>query len=193
MLHWCIPRELGNLTRLRYLNREAEEGRTYNKVDDAKWIFGLSSLKYLFMDHVNFFGVNNVMQSLNKLHHLENVSLFGCNISSIPESLPFLNFTFLIVMDVRSNMFHNTSIQEWLVKIPHLHHLSMRYCEFTGTICSSVGNATSPQFLQLSNNKRIFGDMPREFGDLCNLQWLNLKGTFVRKSSEDFTDALCEI
>lgn len=63
-----IPHELGNLTRLRYLNLDAEEGRGYSKVDDAEWLSGLSSLEYLFMDHVNFSGVDNIMQSLNKLY-----------------------------------------------------------------------------------------------------------------------------
>ncbi|XP_039135859.1 receptor-like protein EIX2 [Dioscorea cayenensis subsp. rotundata] len=181
-----IPHELGNLTRLRYLNL----ANYYNKVDDAEWLSGLSSIRYFFMDHVNFSGVENIMQSLNKLRHLKNVSLFACRMNSIPESLPHLNFTSLTFMDIGLNMFDNTSIPEWLFRIPNLRELYMYYTGFTGAIPSSVGNATSLQFLSLAGNGGISGDMPSGFGDLCNLQRLLLGGTFVGKSlEEDFRDA----
>ncbi|KAH7667723.1 Non-specific serine/threonine protein kinase protein [Dioscorea alata] len=187
-----IPHEFGNLTGLRYLNLATYYKR--NKVDDAEWLSGLSSLRYLSMDGANFYGVNNVMQSLNKLRHLKNVYLNGCNMNSIPKSLPHLNFTSLTFMDIEFNMFDNTSIPmtmcipEWLFRIPNLRHLNMADCLLTGTIPSSVGNATSLQFLSLSGNSGIFGDMPRGFGDLCNLQQLDLSVTFVGKSLEDFRD-----
>ncbi|KAH7667709.1 Non-specific serine/threonine protein kinase protein [Dioscorea alata] len=181
-----IPHELGNLTRLRYLNL----ANYYNKVDDAEWLSGLSSLRYLSMDGANFYGVNNVMQSLNKLRHLKHVSLNDCSMNNIPKYLPHLNFTSLTFMDIVGNMFDNTSIPEWLFKIPNLRELYMYYNGFTGAIPSSVGNATSLQFLDLSENSRISGDMPREFGDLCNLQSLHLNHTFLGKSlEEDFRDA----
>ncbi|XP_039135941.1 receptor-like protein EIX1 isoform X2 [Dioscorea cayenensis subsp. rotundata] len=183
-----IPHELGNLTRLRYLNL-ATYGSSY-KVDDAEWLSGLSSLRYLFMDYVNFSGVNNIMQSFNKLPHLKNVSLVDCRMNNIPESLPHLNFTSLTFMDIGFNMFDYTSIPEWLFRIPNLRHLSMTNCGLTGTIPSSVGNATSLQFLALSGNEGISGDMPRGFGNFCNLLSLHLGGTFVGKSlEEDFRDA----
>ncbi|KAH7667699.1 Non-specific serine/threonine protein kinase protein [Dioscorea alata] len=186
-----IPHELGNLTRLRYLNLATyyyyEHGY---KVDDAEWLSGLSSLRYLSMDGADFYGVNNVMQSLNKLRHLKSVSLNQCSMNSIPESLPHLNFTSLTFMDIGWNMFDNTSIPEWLFRIPNLRELHMSINGFTGAIPSSVGNATSLQFLDLSYNEGISGDMPREFGDLCNLQSLNLDGTFIGKSlEEDFRGA----
>ncbi|KAH7667715.1 Non-specific serine/threonine protein kinase protein, partial [Dioscorea alata] len=185
-----IPHELDNLTRLRYLKLA-----TYCyyervlKVDDAEWLSGLSSLRYLSMDGVDFYGVNNVMQSLNKFRHLKNVSLSGCSMNSIPESLPHLNFTSLTSMHIGRNMFDNTSIPEWLFRIPNLRELYMYTTGFTGAIPSSVGNATSLQFLSLSGNKGISGDMPSGFGDLRNLQRLSLGGTFVGKSLEDFKDA----
>ncbi|KAH7667711.1 Non-specific serine/threonine protein kinase protein [Dioscorea alata] len=188
-----IPHELGNLTRLRYL-KLATSYYFYErllKVDDAEWLSGLSSLRYLSMDGVDFYGVNNVMQSLNKLRHLKSVSLVDCSMNIIPESLPHLNFTSLTFMNIERNMFDNTSISEWLFKIPNLRELYMYHDGFTGAIPSSVGNATSLQFLDLSENSGISGDMPREFGDLCNLQSLHLDDTFIGKSlEEDFRDAL---
>ncbi|KAH7667721.1 Non-specific serine/threonine protein kinase protein [Dioscorea alata] len=87
------------------------------------------------------------------------------SMNSIPESLPYLNFTSLTFMDIGSNMFHNTSIPEWLFRIPNLRHLSMTYCGFMGTIPSLVGNATSLQFLDLSYNKRISGKRLEDFRD----------------------------
>ncbi|XP_039135858.1 receptor-like protein EIX2 [Dioscorea cayenensis subsp. rotundata] len=183
-----IPHELGNLTRLRYLNLATDDGPGYN-VDDVEWLSSLSSLRYLFMDGASFFGVNNTMQTLNKLPHLKQVSLFDCSMNSIPESLPYLNFTSLVVMDIGFNMFDNTSIPEWLFRISKLQNLSMVACGFTGAIPSSIGKAKSLQFLDLSGNKGISGDMPRGFGDLCNLQSLRLGHTFLGKSLEDFKDA----
>ncbi|XP_039135861.1 receptor-like protein 12 [Dioscorea cayenensis subsp. rotundata] len=148
-----IPYELGNLTKLSYLNLANYD----NKVDDAEWLSGLSSLRY-FMN-------------------------------IIPESLPYLNFTSLSSVDIRFNKFDNTSIPEWLFRIPNLRHLTLTDCGFTGTIPSSIRNATSLQMLSLALNKGISGDIPRGFGDLCNLQELYLSGTFVGKSLEDFKDA----
>ncbi|XP_039135855.1 receptor-like protein EIX1 [Dioscorea cayenensis subsp. rotundata] len=182
-----IPHELGNLTRLHYLNL-ATNGVSY-KVDDAEWLSGLSSLRYLYMDGANISGVNNVMQSLNKLRHLKLVSLSNCSMNSIPESLRDLNFASLTFMDIGSNMFDNINIPEWFFRIPNLRELHMKECGLTGTIPSSVRNASSLQFLDLSYNGGISGDMPRGFGDLCNLQSLYLDGTFMGKSLDDFKDA----
>ncbi|XP_039136152.1 receptor-like protein EIX2 [Dioscorea cayenensis subsp. rotundata] len=181
-----IPDELGNLTKLRNLNLSSDEGL---KVNGAEWLSGLSSLRYLSIDGANFSGVNNVMQSLNKLHYLKLVSLFDCRMNRIPESFPNLNFSYLTFMDIGWNNFHNTCIPEWLFKIPNLRHLSMTDSGLIGNIPSSIGNATSLQFLDLSSNEGISGDMPRGFGDLCNLQSLHLDGTFMGKRLEDFRDA----
>ncbi|XP_039136153.1 probable LRR receptor-like serine/threonine-protein kinase At4g36180 [Dioscorea cayenensis subsp. rotundata] len=184
-----IPHELGNLTRLRYLNLASPE---LLKVDDAEWLSDLSSLRYLSMDGVDFSDVNNVMQSLNKLLHLEHVSMYDCSMHSIPESLPYLNFGSLAFMDISFNNFDKTmaSIPEWLFRIPNLRHLSMGNSGFAGAIPSSnIENTTSLQFLDLSFNEGVSGNMPRAFGDLCNLQSLDLSGTFMGKSLEDFREA----
>ncbi|XP_039135856.1 receptor-like protein EIX2 [Dioscorea cayenensis subsp. rotundata] len=181
-----VPHELGNLTKLRYLDLAINDRL---KVDDAEWLSGLSALRYLYMDHTNFSGVNNVMQSLNKLRHLKNASLFACSMNSIPESLPHLNFTSLTFMEIGWNMFHNMSIPEWLFRMPKLHDLYMEDNGLTGTIPCSIRNATSLQLLDLSWNRGMSGDMPREFGDLCNLQSIHLDGTFMGKRLEDFRDA----
>ncbi|KAH7667707.1 Non-specific serine/threonine protein kinase protein [Dioscorea alata] len=141
------------------------------------------------MDGANISGVNNIMQSLNKLHHLKLVSLSNCSMNSINERLRDLNFASLTFMDIGSNMFDNINIPEWFFRIPNLRELHMKECGLTGTIPSSVRNASSLQFLDLSYNGGISGDMPRGFGDLCNLQSLYLDGTFMGKSLEDFKDA----
>ncbi|XP_039135857.1 receptor-like protein EIX1 [Dioscorea cayenensis subsp. rotundata] len=183
----AIPHQLGNLTRLIYLDLATDYYEGVLKVDDAEWLSGLSSLRYLSMDGANFSGVNNVIQSLNKLQHLEHVSLLHCRVSNIPESLPHLNFTSLAFLNIGWNNFmFGTNIPEWLFRIPKLRFLNMIGCMLSGTLHSSVGNATSLQFLDLSLN--IFDDMPRGFGDLCNLRYLHL-GIFMGKSLEDFKDA----
>ncbi|KAJ0978431.1 hypothetical protein J5N97_013905 [Dioscorea zingiberensis] len=184
-----IPHELGNLTKLQYL--DLSYMINYIMVDDAEWLSGLSSLRTLILDRVNLSTVSNIMQSLNKLPYIKKVSLSDCQLKSLPQSFSHLNFTSLAIMDIRENNFENAniSIPEWLFRISSLRELYMTYCGLTGTIPSSVRNATSLEYLDLSHNEQMFGVMPREFGDLCNLHFLILDDTFLEQNLEDFKDA----
>jgi len=53
--------------------------------------------------------------------------------------------------------------------------------DLNGVIPSAMGNLTSLEFLNLSNNKfsRLYGNIPPELGNLTNLQELNLSNTAV--------------
>ncbi|KAM0948213.1 putative non-specific serine/threonine protein kinase [Dioscorea sansibarensis] len=158
-------------------------------VDDAAWLSHLSSLRYLNMHGVTLTGVTNIMHSLNNLPHLEEVYLRQCSMESLSQSVPGLNFTSLTIMDIGANNLDNTSIPDWLFRIPNLVILLMDICGFTGTIPSSVGNATKLEFLDLHMNMDISGDIPRELGNLCKIQQLYFGFTFSGQSLVDFEDA----
>ncbi|XP_039135863.1 receptor-like protein EIX1 [Dioscorea cayenensis subsp. rotundata] len=159
-------------------------------VDDATWLSHLSSLKYVTMNGVGLTRVTNIMQSINNLPHLEEVYLRQCSIDSLPQSIPNLNFTSLTIMDIGKNLLHNTSIPDWLFRIPNLVVLKMDWCGFNGTIPSSIGNATTLEFLDLQWNQYMSGDIPRELGNLCKIQQLNFGGyTFSGQSLVDFENA----
>ncbi|KAH7667743.1 Non-specific serine/threonine protein kinase protein [Dioscorea alata] len=182
-----IPHELSNLSRVEFLDL-SEHNETM--VDDAAWLSHLSSLRYLTMNGVTFTGVTNIMQSLNNLPHLEEVYLRQCSIESLPQSIPDLNFTSLTIMDIGENNLHNTSIPDWLFRIPNLVVLQMDSSGFTGTIPSSVGNATKLELLDLYWNMQMSGDIPRELGNLCKMQQLYVGAyTFSGQRLVDFEDA----
>ncbi|KAH7667741.1 Non-specific serine/threonine protein kinase protein [Dioscorea alata] len=182
-----IPHEISNLSRVEFLDL-SEHYETM--VDDAAWLSHLSSLRYLAMNGVALTGVTNIMQSLNDLPHLEEVYLRQCSIESLPQAFPDLNFTSLTIMDIGANNLDNTSIPDWLFRIPNLVLLQLDICGFIGTIPSSVGNATKLELLDLYGNMQMSGDIPRELGNLCKIQQLYFGGyTFSGQSLVDFEHA----
>lgn len=59
--------------------------------------------------------------------------------------------------------------------------LYLDFNELSGVVPPEMGNLTSLELLDLSNNKfsRLYGDIPPELGNLTNLQELNLNNTAV--------------
>ena len=77
-----IPHHLGNLTRLKVLDLSGNYffsfGRLY--ADNVQWVSSLLSLQHLDMSYINLTKALDVMQVLNTLQFLLNLSLDGCRI-----------------------------------------------------------------------------------------------------------------
>ncbi|KAK7263906.1 hypothetical protein RJT34_31505 [Clitoria ternatea] len=145
-----IPPSIGNLSLLQFLHLESYRGSMY--AENLRWVVGLVSLKQLDMKGVDLSLVGpDWLTPLNKIPSLTELYLRSCQLSGyIDQSLPSLNLTSLVVLDLSYN--HIVS------SIPHW-----------------VANITTLQHIDISHNG-LYGRIPLGFGDLLKLQYLNLRG-----------------
>ncbi|KAK2989947.1 LOW QUALITY PROTEIN: hypothetical protein RJ640_019345 [Escallonia rubra] len=124
------PPNLGNLSNLRHLDLSYSSD---SWAADLYWLSGLSSLEYLNMNFVNIsLATTHWLQAINMLPFLTELSLYGCQLTSLPPSLlPSSNLTSLSVLDLSENNF-NSSVPQWLFNISTLVDLGLGYCSVKG-------------------------------------------------------------
>lgn len=108
-----VPPHLGNLSSLRYLDL----GDVWNcYVSDLNWISRLSALEHLNLDRINLsLATTHWLHALNMLPSLSELHLSGCGLQ-LPHSLPYLNLTFLSILDLSENYFNSLVPQYLLCK-----------------------------------------------------------------------------
>ncbi|XP_023927591.1 receptor-like protein EIX2 [Quercus suber] len=176
-----IPPHLGNLSKLQYLDLNSNsvlfpEYFPFRRLEvkSLQWLVGLPSLKYLDMSLVNIGEVKpNWLQAVNMLPSLLELDLSGCGLVTLPQSISFINFTFLTVLDISHNMF-NTSIPLWLSNLTGLSTLNIGSNSLRGAIPNVFANLVSLRELDLSYNNYIEGQLPVGLGHLTNLSSLDL-------------------
>ena len=95
-----VPPHLGNLSNLRHLDlfawSHARQSCQDSWVSNINWLSGLSSLEYLNLGCVNLGkATTDWMQAVNTIPSLVELTLLGCQLSTFPQSLPFVNLTSL--------------------------------------------------------------------------------------------------
>ncbi|KAB2598484.1 receptor-like protein 12 [Pyrus ussuriensis x Pyrus communis] len=164
-----IPHKLGNLSSLRYLNLS-----NYNlKVDNLRWISGLSLLKHLDLSHVDLSKASDWLQVTNMLPSLAELIMFDCQLDQIPH-LPIANFTSLVVLDLSESYF-NSLMLRWVFSIKNLVSLRLSYCGFQGPIPSISQNITSLREIDLSSNSISLDPIPNSIQNMTGLKVLNLE------------------
>jgi hypothetical protein len=75
-----IPHQLGNLTRLVFLDLSYNN---FNKVESLSWLSRLPALKHLDLSTADLSGTTDWFQAINSLPSLHNLYLSGCGLSSV--------------------------------------------------------------------------------------------------------------
>ncbi|CAN6678527.1 unnamed protein product [Malus baccata var. baccata] len=114
-----IPHQLGNLSSLRYLDLSANYG---SKVENLKWLSGLSLLKHLDMSDVDLTRASHWLQVNTLPSLLVELHLSGCELYHMPSGIA--NLTSLKVLDLSSNQFNGT-IPHQLGNLSSLHYLDL--------------------------------------------------------------------
>lgn len=194
-----VPSFFRSLTKLTYLNLS---GATFGEGSDLKWVSSLTSLKYLDMGGIDLSKASSHwLQSVNMVPSLLELHLPLCQLLELPPSLPLINFTSLLVLDLSNNRF-NSTIPGWLFNLTALVELDLSSNNLQGQLSGDLGKLCNFQSLKLSANNfsgevidfinglsgcakstleildlgynKLTGNLPDSLGYLNNLRYLEL-------------------
>jgi Leucine-rich repeat (LRR) protein len=196
-----VPPQLGNLSRLQYLdlNSYSSSSNIYYiisfspwglEVKSLEWVVGFPSLRYLNLGYVNLEKVPHWLHSVNMLPSLVELHLVYCELASLPHSVSSNNLTLLSVLDLSHNNF-NSSIPHWFSNVSGLSTINLVDNSLRGAIPDGMGHLANLRSLELADNVLI-GKIPNSFSNLCNLQALNLRYTNISGEVVEFLDGLSQ-
>lgn len=164
-----LPPNIGNLSNLQYLDLSYQNLKEYQItkelwVSDLIWLPDLSSSRYLHLEGMKLSKVTNWLQVVNELPSLVELHPSNCQLN-FPQSLPFLNFTSLSILELSYDNF-NSQIPQWLFNISTLVTLNLRSSQLSGSI---------PKFPP---------------GKMCNLRRLDLAINGFSGEKEQFIQTL---
>ncbi|KAJ4822349.1 hypothetical protein Tsubulata_048140 [Turnera subulata] len=185
-----IPPHLGNLSGLLYLDLNSYSN---DRIDnELHWLSGLSLLKHLKIGNVELSKAEaHWLQAVNMLPSLLELHLPSCGLSTLPLSIPHVNFSSISVLDLSNNGFNN-STPPWLFNLSSLAHLDLNSNNLQDENLDEFARLNSLQYLDLSQNSFLGGKLSRTLGTLCNLRMLDLSANAISGEINDFIDGLSE-
>jgi Leucine-rich repeat (LRR) protein len=177
-----VPPQLGNLSRLQYLDLSSMGGDTYTT--DLSWLTRIPSIQYLILEGVNLSTVVDWPHIINMLPSLRVLRLSYCFLASANQSLPHLNLTNLEELDASGNSFDHPMVTSWFWNITSLRYLYLHHTSMYGQFPDALGDMTSLQVLELSVNSYYYDSekyriMTTDLKNLCNLEVLNLQSALL--------------
>ncbi|THG21378.1 probable LRR receptor-like serine/threonine-protein kinase At3g47570 [Camellia sinensis] len=171
-----IPTELGSLSRLGTL------ALSKNKLLGTipPFIGNLSSLSILSLSECNLHG--KIPAELTRLQGLIHVWLRGNNLSGkVPSGL--YNVSTIILLSVSVNLLEGNIPPDIGFTLPNLKFLYFSQNLFTGTLPTSLSNASELEDIFFPAND-FSGTMPTDLGKLRGLRWI---GVFQNRLQDDLT------
>lgn len=142
----------------------------------------------------------------------------ACGVSGITQSLPFVNFTNLAILDLSMNSF-NTIIPNWFLNLSNLVHVDMNSADFHRPIPVKLGsNLQNLRCLDLSLNNnltadcsmllrggwrrieyfdvaanQVYGELPASIGNFTSLVELNFFSNLIQGGVPSSIGKLCNL
>ncbi|KAM5552267.1 receptor-like protein EIX2 [Rosa sericea] len=179
-----IPSSLGNLSNLNYLDLGSSD---YLSSKNLNWLSHLSSLKYLNLRGVNLSSTGvSWLHEVNMLPSLLELHLSSCEIggNQLPLSMPTINFTSLLVLDMSWNSI-NFSYPKWMFNLTSLTKVDLRGNSFSGPFLDEFVRLKSLEHLDLQS-VGLKGQFPKFSGNLCRLKSLSLASNQIDGGIEEF-------
>ncbi|KAM5552264.1 hypothetical protein ABKV19_026900 [Rosa sericea] len=180
-----IPSSLGNLSNLNYLDLSSSYSSLSSK--NLNWLSHLSSLKYLNLGGVNLSSTGvSWLHEVNMLPSLLELHLSDCRIdgNQLPLSMPTINFTSLLVLDMSGNSI-NFSYPKWMFNLTSLTKVDLSWNSISGPFLDEFVRLKSLEHLDLQS-VGLKGQFPKFSGNLCKLKSLSLAWNQIDGGIEEF-------
>ncbi|XP_060171516.1 receptor-like protein EIX2 [Lycium barbarum] len=183
---------LGNLSNLQVLDLNMYSEKPVE--NDLEWLKGLSFLEHLNLGGSDLSKANNSwLQTINAhVPSLLKLHLPQCQLLNLPSSLPSLDLTSLLVLDLSNNAFNSSIFPQWLFSLSNLVYLDLNSNNIFSELPDEFAKIISLEYLDVSSNYGINGPLKKSLGKLCNLTTLILSYNNISGDITDFIDVLSE-
>ncbi|CAL4903265.1 unnamed protein product [Urochloa decumbens] len=184
-----IPPQLGNLTKLVYLDMNNKYLNSHAYSSDVSWLGSLHSLEHLDMSGVDLSAVAHWVHAVNTLPNLKVLYLSYCILNSSTASLLHNNLTVLEKLDLSDNPFNSPVAPNWYWDVTSLKSLDISFCGLSGPFPDELGNLTMLEALNMGWND-IKGMLPATLENLCSLRIIYFGGNNIGGDITDLLDRL---
>ncbi|WVZ69812.1 hypothetical protein U9M48_018541 [Paspalum notatum var. saurae] len=189
-----VPPQLGNLSRLQYLDLDNDYYSYYGyylRSEDISWLPRLCSLRFLDMCAVNLTTIGNWAQVVNMLSSLRALRLCECHLAfPYTPTTVHPNLTSLEMLDLSDNWGVDVlNSTYWFWQPDTMRHLDLTNNMAARPFPDAVANMTSLEVLRLGGNQ-LSDVKAKPLKNLCNLRELALWSNYINQDMSEFLEGL---
>ncbi|TYI58328.1 hypothetical protein E1A91_D11G349200v1, partial [Gossypium mustelinum] len=168
----AIPQNLGNLSKLQYLDLRGDTMYRWDiKVKSLQWVSGLSSLQYLDLCGADLSKATDWLQVTFKHPSLLELHLSNCGLEDDPSPISVNSTKSLDILDLSLNRF--SSVPKSIFSLHGLMSIDISENSLEGPIPDYFGNISFLKVLDLRSNS-LNSSIPNSMYSLYHLQFLSL-------------------